>query len=142
MYSRSGTSPTSHTELLHLTSVPAATAFVDGGRRRDDESERVSAAHRVRFRYPHHPRARGRVEAADPAERSPWNVRRCDQALLAALDHLRPGVQTIRCKPPHRVDEADARDDIFEARPALVQWPLADIRSDPGSGPSSTGLTG
>jgi len=23
-----------------------------------------------------------------------------------------------------------------------VQWPLADIRSDPGSGPSSTGLTG
>jgi len=70
MHSRSGTSQTSLTELLHLTSVPAATAFVDGGRRRDDESERVSAAHRVRFRYPHHPRARGRVEAADPAERS------------------------------------------------------------------------
>ncbi len=34
MYSRSGTSQTSLTELLHLTSVPAATAFVDGGRRR------------------------------------------------------------------------------------------------------------
>jgi hypothetical protein len=31
MYSRSGTSQTSLTELLHLTSVPAATAFVDGG---------------------------------------------------------------------------------------------------------------
>ena len=34
---------------------------------------------------------------------------------LAALDHLRPGVQTVRGKPPHRVDEARARDDIFEA---------------------------
>src|SRR5438132_4331244 len=81
-----------------------------------------------------------------PPRRAPALVRAGlvfgDQALVAALDLLRPGVQTIKCKPPHRVDEARARDDIFEARPALVQWLLADIRSDPGSGPSSTGLTG
>src|SRR5438309_91751 len=66
-----------------------------------------------------------------PPRRAPALVRAGlvlgDQALVAALDHLRPGVQTVRCKPPHRVNEARARDDIFEARPALAQWPLADI---------------
>jgi hypothetical protein len=52
----------------------------------DDESQQLSAAHRVRARYPHQPRTGGRVEAADRAERSPWNVsrlrRRTDGALI------------------------------------------------------------
>ena len=48
-----------------------------------------------------------------PSHRAPALVRAGlilgDQTFVAALDHLRPGVQTVRCQPSRRVHDAGAR---------------------------------